>query len=139
MTTNNLKRLVVLPVIILLTSFGQASPQHMNAKDSPCQAVGTGADETKCFIDEAHRADMELNLQYNRIRQVLGPAEQRQLQAAQRLWIQFRDANCTAERDLYGGGSAGPMTYQACLAADTRQRTAELGVMYGWRLEKFAT
>jgi uncharacterized protein YecT (DUF1311 family) len=136
MTAKKLKSPVVLALIIFLTSAGHASPQHMNAKDAPCQN-GPGAAETQCFIEEAHRADVELNLQYNRIHQILSPAEQRQLQAAQRLWIQFRDANCAAERDLYGGGSAASMAYQACIAADTRQRTAELNVMYGWRLEKF--
>jgi uncharacterized protein YecT (DUF1311 family) len=80
---------------------------------------------------------MELTLLYNKIRQILSPTEQRQLQAAQRLGIKFRDANCAAERDLYGVGSAARMAYEACLGADTRQRTAELNVIYGWRLEKF--
>ncbi len=137
MTANELKRPVILALIVLVTSFGQGSAQHMNAKDAPCQR-GSGAEETRCFTEEAHRADLDLNLLYNKIRQVLSPTEQPQLQAAQRLWIEFRDANCAAERDLYGGGSAAPMVYEACLAADTRQRTAELNVMYGWRLEKFA-
>ena len=49
---------------------------------------------------------------------------------------QIRDANCAAERELYDGGTAAPMVYQACLGTDTRQRAAELNVMYGWRLEK---
>jgi uncharacterized protein YecT (DUF1311 family) len=93
---------------------------------------------TQCFVLEAQRADMELNLLYNTIRQILAPNERRQLQAAQRLWVQFRDANCAAERALYGVGSAARMAHEACLGADTRQRTAELNVMYGWRLEKFA-
>jgi uncharacterized protein YecT (DUF1311 family) len=137
MIANQLKRPVVLAVL-LFTLLNQASAQHMNAKDAPCQSVGPSSEETRCFIEEAQKADRELNLLYNRVRQVLSSTEQGQLQAAQRLWIQFRDANCAAERDLYRGGSAGPMVYEACLGADTRQRTAELNVMYGWRLEKFA-
>ena len=110
----------------------------MNAKDAPCQTAGSDAEETQCFLNEAQRADRELNLVYNKIHQVLSPTEQEQLQVAQRLWIQFRDANCAAERGLYSGGSAAPMVHAACVAADTRQRTVELKVMYGWRLEKFA-
>jgi uncharacterized protein YecT (DUF1311 family) len=110
----------------------------MNAKN-PCENVGGPAsEETRCFVEEAQRADRELNLVYNKVRTVLTPTEQQQLQATQRLWIQFRDANCTAERALYGNGSAAPMVYYACLGADTRQRTEELNVMYGWRLKKFA-
>ena len=59
MTANELMRPVVLALIVLLTSFGQSSAQHMNAKDAPCQG-GTGAEDTRCFLEEAHRADLEL-------------------------------------------------------------------------------
>jgi uncharacterized protein YecT (DUF1311 family) len=58
------------------------------------------------------------------------------LQVTQRLWVQFRDANCSAEYSLYGGGSAGPTARAACIEAVTRQRTAELKTMYGWVLDK---
>jgi uncharacterized protein YecT (DUF1311 family) len=85
----------------------------MNVRTGPCQSAGTGADEAQCFF-------------LDRVK----------LQAAQRLWIQFRDANCEAEYDLYSGGSAGPIVREACLAATTRQRTAELHVMYDWQLKK---
>ena len=138
MTANRLNRPVVFAIIVLLTSITRGSAQVMHFKDAPCQTWESVAEMTQCFLLEAHRADMELNLLYNRLRQILSPTEQRQLKAVQRLWIQFRDANCAAERDLYGVGSAAPMAYEACLGADTRQRTAELNVMYGWRLEKFA-
>jgi uncharacterized protein YecT (DUF1311 family) len=60
------------------------------------------------------------------------------LKVAQRLWIQFRDANCSAEHELYLGGSAASMVEYACLEAVTRHRTEELNVMYVWRLEKFS-
>ena len=83
------------------------------------------------------RAYKQLNEIYARVRQVLSPDEQEQLQEAQRLWLKFRDANCTAERSLYGRGTAAPMVYAACLGADTRQRISELNTMFGWRVEKF--
>jgi len=68
-----------------------------------------------------------------------GPSadEQKDLQAAQHLWLNFRDANCSAERTLYAGGSAAPMVYAAWVEADTRQRTTDLKAMYGSRLQKF--
>jgi uncharacterized protein YecT (DUF1311 family) len=131
-------KLAILPVVLVIALSGRAAAQHMNAKDAPCQAVGFGAEETRCFLDEARRADQELNALYTKIHDVLSSSEQGQLQAAQRLWIHFRDANCAAERSLYNGGSAAPMVYAACLGAETRQRAADLNVMYGWRLEKFA-
>lgn len=73
---------------------------------------------------------------YARIRTPLSAGDQKMLQTSQRLWIQFRDANCAAEYALYGGGSAGPMARAACVAADTRQRIAELHTMYDWILQK---
>ena len=85
----------------------------------------------------SHAADKQLNEANARVREVLTPDEQEQLQEAQRLWLKFRDANCTAERSLYGRGTAVPMVYAACIEADTRQRTSELNTMYGWRVEKF--
>jgi uncharacterized protein YecT (DUF1311 family) len=92
---------------------------------------------TGCFISASKTADERLNRIYSRIREVLSADEQRDLQSAQRVWLKFRDANCSAERNLYEGGSAGPTVYAACIEADTRQRTSDLKVMYGWRLEKF--
>ena len=114
-----------------------STAQHMNAADAPCRGPASNAEGTRCFIDASHTADKKLNQVYARVGEVLDPDEQKELQAAQRLWLKFRDANCAAERNLYGGGTAVSMVYAACIKADTRQRTAELKMMYGWRVEKF--
>jgi len=96
----------------------------------------SNAEKTACFIQESKTADGRLNKIYARIREVLSPDEQKDLQAAQRLWLEFRDVNCSAERNLYSSRSAAPTVYAACIEAETRQRTADLKAMYGWRLEK---
>lgn len=100
-----------------------ANAQHMNAPDSPCKPPASNAEMTACFISASKTADERLNKVYSRIREVLSADEQRDLQAAQRLWLKFRDANCSAERNLYARGSAAPTVYAACLESDTRQRT----------------
>lgn len=87
--------------------------------DGPCQAAGPAAEKTACFISEAQAADREVNAFYAQVRRSLSPEQQRGLQVAQRLWVQFRDASCGAERSLHEGGSAAPMVYAACVAADT--------------------
>lgn len=110
--------------------------QHMNAPNAPCQNVGSNADETGCFIAASENANKNLNHLYAQISRILTTAERDQLVAAERLWIRYRDANCDAERGLYGGGSGGPTTYAACIAAVTEARVAELKIIYGWRLEK---
>jgi Lysozyme inhibitor LprI len=57
------------------------------------------------------------------------------LTKTQRLWIQYRDANCSAERDLYEGGTAKYAVYFACLESLTRERTRELQITYAVRLK----
>ena len=61
--------------------------------------------------------------------------DEKRLVTAQRLWIEYRDANCTAERELYAGGTAATPVYLACLEAMTRARTNELWVTYAVRLK----
>ncbi|MBT9331135.1 lysozyme inhibitor LprI family protein [Paracidobacterium acidisoli] len=115
---------------------GNILAQHMNAAGNPCQSIGPDSSETQCFITASQAADRELNSFYGKLRAHLRSDDLSNLQAAQRLWMQFRDANCKAEYDLYEGGSAGPMVRAACIEAVTRQRTAELKTIYGWVLEK---
>ena len=62
--------------------------------------------------------------------------DQKALQAAESLWIQFRDANCEVEHGLYKGGTAAPMVLNACLEALTRQRADDLMIMLGYRLAR---
>jgi uncharacterized protein YecT (DUF1311 family) len=110
----------------------------MNAKDGPCQEAGSGAETTACFYKAYKTSDAELNQLYRRVLTVVDGDNLANLQVAQRIWIQFRDANCSAEYELYSGGSAASMVKFACLEAVTRRRTEELKDMYGWRLVKWS-
>jgi uncharacterized protein YecT (DUF1311 family) len=122
---------------ICLVFGDHSNAQHMNASNSPCQAPAAHADTTACFISASKAADEHLNKIYVRVREVLSADEQKDLQEAQRLWLKFRDASCSGERNLYAGGSAAPEAYAACIEAETRHRTADLRTIYGWRLQKF--
>ena len=75
---------------------------------------------------------------YKAIRRKLNGADAQRLVAAQRLWVQFRDTTCAAERDLYEGGSGANPAYLACTEEETRLRTNDLRTTYGWLIEKFA-
>ncbi len=120
----------------LLLAASPCLAQHMNAKDGPCQGPSSGAEETDCLASALKKSDSQLNQTYLRVQSVVDGDELLKLRVAQRLWMQFRDANCEAEHELYSGGSAASMVKLACLEAVTRQRTEELKIMYGWRLEK---
>jgi len=113
-----------------------ALAQHMNAPDSPCAGKGSNAEMSGCFAQAHSSTDKRLNEVYRKVMGTLPPDSQKALQAAQLLWIQFRDANCEVEHGLYKGGSAAPMVQSACLEALTRQRADDLMTMLGYRLNK---
>jgi uncharacterized protein YecT (DUF1311 family) len=113
-------------------SFGQS----MNVEGGPCAKAGSTTDTVSCFNKEYRAADRDLNSLYGRIQKVLEADELAGLVRAERLWVQYRDATCSAERALYGGGTGGSPTQIACWAAETRARQASLLRSFGWRLEK---
>ena len=109
--------------------------QHMNEQDSPCSNVVVTSELTKCLSDARDRADAKLNAVCKEIRGRLERADAENLTKTQRFWIQYRDSNCSAERDLYEGGTAKYPVYFACLESLTRVRTRELQVTYAVRLK----
>jgi uncharacterized protein YecT (DUF1311 family) len=115
----------------------RAMGQSMNAPGGPCGEAGSTMDTAKCFDRAYKEADSKLNKTYERIKKVLQGDEITDLTMAQRLWIQYRDATCKAEYDLFSGGSGGPPTRLACLEAEARAREVSLLRSYGFRLEKF--
>jgi len=132
---------------IILLSFSIlvfASPsiaQRMNAKGAPCQKPAAASDTAQCFVSAAKKADDELSRIYDAIQSFLRSEKRTEdgeaLQKAQRSWAAYRDANCRAARGLYGTGTGGFLSYWACMEANTKQRTEDLKVGYGWLLAKF--
>ncbi len=131
---NRLRFLVLLSAFCpLLSSRGFA--QHMNDKQSPCRGTVATADMARCFSKAKDSSDARLNSVYQRILKRLDPEDAERLKKTERLWMQYRDENCSAERELYRGGSAAPVVYLACLEAMTRARAAELQETYAVRLK----
>jgi uncharacterized protein YecT (DUF1311 family) len=122
--------------LVLLAMFigydSNAKAQHMNSADAPCRNVSVTVAMENCFDQAYKAADSKLNQKYSQISKVLQPDDLQRLKAAQRLWIQFRNATCTAESHLYNGGTASAPAYSACLEEVTRLRTADLETIYGW-------
>ena len=122
--------------LLLLATFicydSIAGAQHMNSATAPCRNVALTQAMENCFDKAYKAADSGMNQMYSQISKVLQPDELQQLKVTQRLWIQLRDATCTAESDLYKGGTASAPAYSACLEEETRRRTADLKTIYGW-------
>lgn len=134
-------KMTTLTRLLLLSSFTYIActisvAQHMNAPGNSCLSAGPDSSITQCFVEASQAADKDLNSYYGKLRKHLDSDSWKDLQEAERLWMQFRDANCKAEYNLYEGGSAGPTVRAACLESETRQRTADLRTMYDWTLDK---
>ncbi|MBZ5546396.1 MAG: DUF1311 domain-containing protein [Acidobacteriia bacterium] len=127
-------RLVVLLSLWPL-AIAPSSAQHMNEPDSPCTKVVVTSDLVDCLSKARVLSHAELNSLYQKIRNRLDPSDAERLTVAQRLWIQYRDANCSAERSLYEFGTASSPAYLACLESMIRARTKELRVTYTVRLK----
>jgi len=108
----------------------------MNAADAPCRNVASEVDKTNCFVAATKTSEADMTGIYIRILGTLREEDQDTLRAVQGKWAEYREANCSAERDLYMNGPLAPMAYFACMAANTRQRITELNAVYGGQLEK---
>jgi len=93
------------------------------------------SDLVACLEKAKTTSEGQLNSLNEQIQKKLDSGELKELAAAQRLWTEYRDANCTAERSLYGLGTASSPAYLACLDAMTRKRIEELRVTYAVRLK----
>jgi uncharacterized protein YecT (DUF1311 family) len=125
-------------VVLLAFSFlavDHLSAQQMNEPDSPCAGIAGTSDLVSCLWKAKSKSEAEMNSQYDTIKKRLNSEEAAQLAHAQDLWLKYREANCSAERSLYGLGTAAPPAYLACVEAMTRQRTKELRVTYFVRLK----
>lgn len=77
-----------------------------------------------CFGADYRRADARLNATYQATMKRLPPARKAMLRASQRDWIRHRDAACPPGGE--GTGTIERLNHPACLAKQTRQRTAWL-------------
>lgn len=78
-----------------------------------------------CIEAEAKVWDKALNDAYKRTMAALPQARRAGLQAAQRAWIKFRDANCAFINDPDGGQQA-HISANECLLRMTAERAKEL-------------
>jgi uncharacterized protein YecT (DUF1311 family) len=88
------------------------------------QCDGNTREMVECLSGLTARWDQRLNDAYQKRLQGLGTKQQEQLRIAQRLWIQYRDANC-----LYyglGEGTIARIEAGECMRSMTQSRALEL-------------
>ncbi|MBB5209243.1 lysozyme inhibitor LprI family protein [Chiayiivirga flava] len=120
-------KLAWLVVAALSAASVQARDTDYSAAYSACMDASGGvtASMIDCIGNEHALQDAALNAAYAALRAAL-PAERRtQLQAVQRAWIAYRDANCGFYADP-DGGTLARVSATECMLRETAARALEL-------------
>jgi uncharacterized protein YecT (DUF1311 family) len=114
------RTLIAAVSICLLISAANAGDQG-----DPAQSCDGSTNEmVECLKAKTAQWDKRLNIAYQKAVQDAGSAQRDQLRAAQRLWVQYRDANC-----LYygmGEGTIARLDAGECMRSMTEVRAKEL-------------
>ncbi|SFN04569.1 Uncharacterized conserved protein YecT, DUF1311 family [Izhakiella capsodis] len=94
-----------------------------------CTKATTQAEMNQCANADYKNADSELNLIYKHVLKSTSGEHKSLLQAAQRKWIEYRNADCQFQTFKSKSGTVWPMNFSTCLENKTRQRTKELKEM----------
>lgn len=115
-------RQLALPILFLALS-ASADAQMYDAEYEACNQQST-AEIVDCVSASAKTWDRRLNGAYKALIARSDPGQKEPLKAAQRLWVQYRDANC----QFYGSGegSISQIAAAECLRAMTQQRACEM-------------
>lgn len=121
----------ILPVVMIGICFlsVRALSRPQGVGEPPCGKEGTQAEANACARREYEKAEAVMNAVYEQVMtELAGRAgkDQRKLEKAQSLWLQYRGANCESEASIYEGGSIRPAIYNTCLASVTQERTGRL-------------
>jgi uncharacterized protein YecT (DUF1311 family) len=114
------KILVAVSSACLMVSVARAGDQG----DPEKSCDGSTYEMVECLKARTAEWDKRMTIAYQRVMMDAVPAQREQLRAAQRLWIQYRDANCT----YYGMGEGTIAGIDAgeCMRSMTEARAREL-------------
>jgi uncharacterized protein YecT (DUF1311 family) len=107
-------------------------PSYARQKEQPegkccCTTYDTG----QCLVAVKGIVDAEVNDTYEKaLKRWNQPTDSDKLKEAQRLWLNYRDANCEAEEATYNRGTMGPNAWALCRIRLTRQRIEEMKLIY---------
>jgi len=88
-------------------------------------AGGVTASMLDCIGAEADRQDKRLNKAYKALMAAQTPERKKQLLEVQRLWLKYRETNCSFYADP-DGGTAAQLAANGCFLDTTARRAKEL-------------
>ncbi|WP_338834629.1 lysozyme inhibitor LprI family protein [Bradyrhizobium septentrionale] len=114
------------PLITAVFVTALASAAHAGDQGDPEQSCdGNTFQMVECLKAKTARWDKRMNVAYQQaLKDAAGDKQREQLRTAQRLWIQYRDANCLYY-DL-GEGTIARLDAGECMRSMTETRAKEL-------------
>lgn len=121
------RKLIIASLLAVATPFASASETGDSAAYASCMdaAGGVTLAMLECMASETTLHDQRLNAAYRAAMASLDGDRKDQLRGAQRLWIKYRDAECTLRASLTGG-SIDRLNGGSCLLDMTRERANDL-------------
>jgi uncharacterized protein YecT (DUF1311 family) len=116
-------------LVSLVLTYGPtaySADKGLSKKYSSCMNYSVSTqDMVECIDAEYKTQYARLNNAYKLLQQNLSADRKKQLLEAQRLWIKFRDANCSFYYDP-DGGSIARLSANDCMMTSTASRATEL-------------
>lgn len=121
-----MKKLIVASSLLILGLQASYADSKVSNQYTTCmnQASNT-ATMVQCVSNETARQDARLNKAYHGLMSKQSKTRKQELQAAQRLWIKYRDANCKFYLDP-NGGTIARVKSANCVMNETANRATEL-------------
>jgi uncharacterized protein YecT (DUF1311 family) len=115
-----MRRIFLSACLVLLAGASVARAQECDRSDDSQQMMNI------CAGEDYQAADAKLNAAYQNLIGSDDADAKRLLQAAQRAWIAFRDAECAHNTAASAGGSIHAMEVSQCLTRLTNERIKQL-------------
>lgn len=118
---------IVTGALLMMCSIAHAGETFYSKSYDKCMDASEGVTSKMidCIQDEYTKQDKRLNAAYKQLGSQVSPEQKKQLLTAQRLWIKYRDANCSFYYDP-DGGSLARINSVGCDLEMTVQRANEL-------------
>jgi len=116
-------RSLIIATLYALVSTVLATTAQAGDQGDPRSCDGSTAEMVECLKAQTAQWDKRMTIAYQQAMKNAAAAQRDQLRAAQRLWIQYRDANC-----LYygmGEGTIARVDAGECLRRMTEARARE--------------
>jgi len=122
-----LKDFYSLKICVLILAIFACGAARASDHAESCHKTAMGqSDMNLCALDDAKKADAELDAVYQKLMAKISAAGRSKLQAAEEAWVTYRQKECEFETLGTIDGSVHPMIVSECYAYIASQQTKNL-------------